>query len=140
MRKILFRGKDYKGNWVYGSLVEHKIIISNGMISSYNILYQDENDWGSFNEIKQCSIDKETIGQFTGLTDKNGKKIFEGDIIKARHNEDLYIVKWEDCSFVIEDKWGSRIRRHQDSINRLECEIVGNIWGNPEMIKENEDE
>ena len=51
-------------------------------------------------------------------------------------NEDLYIVKYEDCSFVIEDKWGGRINQDQDSIYRLECEIVGNICDNPELLGE----
>lgn len=146
MMEILFRGKDYKGKWVCGSLVEHKIITSNGMISSYNILYQDENDWGSFNEIKQCSIEKETIGQFTGLTDKNGKKIFEGDIIhyvdklfKIDKNVPVY---FNNASFQLkgltknpEDPDDEAYDCYLFDNDEEHYEVIGNIWDNPELLE-----
>ena len=140
MRERIFRGKDYKGKWVYGSLVEHKVMTSNGKISSYNILYQDENDWGSFNEIKQCSVEKETIGQFTGRTDKNGREIYEGDIVKSFVNypngkkyEVIREVKWiNDRLFPFADddleygNWWEELTKN--------CEVIGNIYDTPELL------
>lgn len=91
----------------------------------------------SSNYPKRITNAKEYVVHYgnIGLTDKNDKEIYDGDIIKARHNEDLYIVKYEDCSFVIEDKWGSRIKQQQDSVNHLECEIIGNIWENKDLLE-----
>lgn len=129
MREIIFRGKRIDNNeWIYGLITTQ---IEKGITEKKLLSAITSNSFG----VGEHQVDTETIGQYTGLTDKKGKKIFEGDIIKARHNEYLYIVKYEDCGFVIEDKWGSRIKQHQDSVNRLECEIVGNIWDNPEIIK-----
>ncbi len=75
--------------------------------------------------------------QYTGLTDKNGKEIFEGDIVK-RHkcdmiNEFIGVVKYEYCSFVAED-----ISQEYDDVLHYQShliEIIGNIYETPELIK-----
>lgn len=106
MREILFRGKDnVSGEWISGYLVnEHHI-----------------GDW-----LKSVPVHPETVGQFTGLTDKNGKKIFEGDIVLWCGIKG--IVVWEGHKFVIK---GNLLWDFSDD----DCiEVIGNIHDNPEMI------
>lgn len=124
MREILFRAKGlYKDCWYYGNYVEHK-----KAMQSY-IIDLDE-------EVMSTDhfVDKNTLGQYTGLTDKNGTKIFEGDIITAKHNIEQYNVYWKDYRFYIEDVWGNLIKPTQEAINHFECKVIGNIYDNPELI------
>lgn len=135
MREILFRGKDIKGNW-YEGLLAHNIAKDEWYISNkagISTAYQ---------------VRPETIGQFTGLTDKNGVKIFEGDIVKgtAYSGKFVGIIVWIDEI----GGFGVRYRKRQEATawensSILKCaskgrtdeftaEIIGNIYDNPELI------
>ena len=133
MREILFRGKTHKGEWLYGSL-EIKYgwrIIEGERQIDHRIC--DVND-------KCENVDPTTIGQYTGLTDKNGKKIFEGDIVAgAVHwlgRMKNGVVTFRDGSFGLIWYRGDIEQFNPfTSMCNVEYEVIGNIHDNPELLK-----
>lgn len=137
MREILFRGKRVdNGEWVYGLPYKAKY----GCISSF--VNDDE---------ERFLIFPETVGQYTGLTDKNGKKIFEGDIIKSitldTNTEQLAVVGFgkfidennddEYLGFYIEfDGFRTTITQLEMEEAKERFEIIGNVHDNPELLGE----
>lgn len=151
MRTIKFRGKIVidveplaikKGDWVEGHY--------------YEDLYQGE--WCSWiqecNDITHYKVDKNTLGQFTGLTDKNGKEIYEGDFLRGDEypfncdGVDNYFaeVVWADnvCGFyrITLKKANSTVRgishgnwSELDEDDIKSFEVIGNIHDNPELLK-----
>lgn len=129
MREIEFRGKaihpnsleQIVGSWAYGGIFENKIITRNlDMNSHYH---------GFISEIE---IDLKTIGQYTGLKDKNGNKIFEGDVGWDEHNECYGVVKFEDAKFLyLWENIAENLWEVADDI-----EICGNIHENLDLLEE----
>ena len=127
MREILFRGKDLKtGKWLYGSFVNtpnHTYISTNG-------------------EAFPAKVEPKTVGQYTGLTDKNGTKIFEGDVVRI--SEDDYDglhysgneVYYSDGAFCVEYETPEYDVTSIGFLVRegVEVEVIGNIYDNPELI------
>ena len=127
MREILFRGKRTdNGEWVEGAYFPPASTI---------ISYQQELIDGVNTFMDFCVI-PETVGQYTGLTDKNGKKIFEGDILDC--GDRVVIVEWHRyCG-----TWDSRFIKYKgekcsNGITPVEWKyravIIGNIYDNPEL-------
>ena len=144
MREILFRGKRTdNGEWIYGDLMQNVDCIK---------IREQEKDVKHI--AKSFEIDPETIGQFTGLTDKNGKKIWEGDIVKATvsYNNafqdrvdvktNIYEVKYHEkyCYFYLARKQNNLLFDGNWSYYLKEIEVIGNIHDNSEILKGGEEE
>ena len=130
MRTIKFRGKSIDGKeWLYGDLV------SSADKKRFAILVNDKENYD------ECEVAPKTIGQFSGLYDYNGNKIYEGDILKWEKDGLMYVVKFWDGMFYASVKecndgiFGGfplhALTKHDDR----KCEIVGNIYDNPELMK-----
>lgn len=139
MRDILFRGKRVdNGKWVTGTpFIEANCC---KMITAV-ALHPDFVDEGNVYFSEGFPVRQETVGQYTGLTDKNGKKIFEGDIVNCVYDGDLrtYIVVWdkEELDFKAtngEESFGNNFRY---LCCCDEVEIIGNIFDNPELLENN---
>ena len=125
MREILFRGKKIDNDeWTYGFYFEHSI---DGQKDSY-IKYQTFDEGFVTNEVVA-----DTVGQYTGLTDKNGKKIFEGDILLKGFEKVL--VKWNanQC------RWGIYSNNYEicgfNESTQGYFEVIGNINDNSELLE-----
>ena len=137
MREILFRGKTF---------------ITKKMVTGTGILYDGTNTWIVNNEppkalafgMERYTVIPETIGQYTGLTNKNGTKIFEGDICQIKGisyiDETPFVVEWnEEYS-----GWFWRNLDFSSATDTITPEIaktsriIGNIHDNPELLKERE--
>lgn len=131
MREILFRGKTEKGEWVEGLLWKKKYKTDKIFISCF----PDHDD----NE-EVFPVKPETVGQYTGLTDKNGKKIFEGDIVTGLflHSRPVNgVTAFRDGSFgLLWDRAGAETFTPFTSMCNVEYEMIGNIHDNPELSKE----
>ena len=139
MREILFRGKRQDGVWFEGSLLRYKVETpsrteNHYKIQEFNYGYSDDE---LINQEYMSGFDEEvipeTVGQFTGLTDKNGKKIFEGDIVKWDEKE------WgRPYNELVEFDYELLTMREHDY--EQWCEVIGNIHDNPELLKEQQNE
>ena len=150
MREILFKAKRVdNGKLVEGYLFdngfdgeEKKYFIGGLIIEKYNETACDEWD---ITGIDFCEINPETICQFTGLSDKNGNKIWENDILMA-HLDEYYpedttyeTVEWDVAGWVTHEA-GSTDREYLDEFDTEHFEVVGNIFDNKELLQEESDE
>jgi len=134
MREILFRGKRKdNGKWIEGDLRQDKDL-GESYVSGWNYYYTDRT--GAEREPFEHEVIPETVGQYTGLKDTNGRKIFEGDIV--RYGTNIYEVVFETrcgCGY-----FGIKMS-HIETWNFCNItpanlmEIIGNIHDNPELLK-----
>lgn len=147
MREILFRGQTEKGEWVIGNLFKD-IDLEMYMIQGFNY-YHDED--GLQREYFSDNVIPETVGQYTGLTDKSGTKIFEGDIVKTHYAnaqkadfiETVVFHNGKFCGFYENNgckQWatlydGTPHLAIDKSVYMDSVEVIGNIHDNPEFLK-----
>ena len=129
MREILFRGKRVEnGEWVYGAYYGLCRMTNKAGDFGYAHLMRQSNNEPLYR------VDSETIGQYTGLTDKNGKKIFEGDILKVYETQEHaqnVSVSYENGQFVV-----SHYALKLLSDRTLQSEVIGTIHDNPELLED----
>ena len=143
MREILFRGKqiDY-GKWVEGGFhvweTRQPCVVGDDKLKAdeikYMITVNSFADWNMPRSMQAREVIPETVGQYTGLKDKNSKRIFEGDII-VYSDEYRYRVFWNNDETAF---WVDGINNIDlDRLGNLfesSCEVIGNIHDNPELL------
>lgn len=129
MREIKFRAKDKKGSWHYGMLTYANF--NQGVEEAIAV----KTELGS---ILIEKIDKNTIGQFTGLYDKNSKEIYEGDIVRYTKGQRSYKSTYCTHNAVVKSyvHMGISVFEPFTSADMIECNVIGDIYDNPELIKE----
>ena len=117
MRDIEFRAKDKNtGDWVYGFYRLGSFLKDAHIDSAHSV-----NSW---------HVIPETVGQYTGLKDKNGVKIFEGDILQLGRHQTTGLVKWDKGSFLVDDEY---LGWMADEFRMHGITVIGNIHDNPEL-------
>ena len=142
MREILFRAKA-------AHTIDHEWIEGCVVVKPYEspelrvmMVVSIELEDGSFVTGGETVI-PETVGQFTGLTDKNGKKVFEGDICRVSRPCVLaygQITFQNGCFWFVDEGPGGMLRLCDVKMNGFEIEVVGNIHDNPELLDQKEGE
>ena len=155
MREILFRAKTKDTKWWvegYYAIESNHACFANELKHTHFIFKDEFMDWG-IGGLVQYEVIPETVGQYTGLTDKNGKKIFEGDILLIKTTldsinkvtrDDEYIVKgvvvFNEGHFELDGEglvlftyWGVKVLFRAARFK--EYEVIGNIHDNPELLK-----
>lgn len=137
MRTIKFKGKTKQGEWVIGYYVGKSSLDEVAILPPPNVNY----DIGYINDSECYYCIADTLGQFTGLYDKNGKEIYEGDVLRWDVNNRLYVVTFEFGMFYTSVEECDEVMLGGFPLHRLtvsedgECVIVGNIHDNPELLK-----
>lgn len=142
MREILFRGKPISNEhkWVYGDYCD---LNKGRSVSSFKVFA------GPFigTPSTMYAVIPETVGQYTGLKDNNGKKIYEGDIIKSKQDGMIGVIRFGEyqttnsengeCHLGFSIEWYGKYSNllRKDLGWWINLKIIGNIYDNPELLK-----
>ena len=148
VREILFRGKTDNGEWVegfYGQFHNRPTLNEPNKHQIFVLFTKKEEKQNKGHFLSAIggiwhTCDPETVGQYTGLTDKNGKKIFEGDILRTGtrmgymlFEEGCFRFRWKNFDKYRPDFFKTCIITEYGSFRELE--VIGNIHDNPELLK-----
>ena len=143
-REILFKAKHKDtGKWIEGFYCSKRDTTycftedyERNLVDTHHYIIQDQmTDWGLPNELRLYEINPSTLCQFTGLTDKNGKKIWENDIIKM-----FYIDGVTDIGTIRYTNECARFQFYEENIIgygidiTTDKEVLGNVFDNPELL------
>lgn len=129
-REIKFRGNDEQGRWWKGDLRHTMMELGKPHCRIVNV---DKDDYDRLQEKWSDPIQEDTIGQFTGVTDGDGREIYEGDIVA--------IYQEEHCTFKgkVEYLCGDFIVNNKDGLithlSKKPWQVIGNIHDNPELLE-----
>ena len=134
MREILFKAKCIEGgNWVFGNLIQRENGATIGVIES--------------DGLHELYVDPDTICQYTGLTDKNGNKIWENDVVKYEdaaadfegYHDDVFVNVGKVCICPQGTFFSNRQTVDMDDLwlsnSSVDAEVIGNIFDNPELLE-----
>ena len=136
MREILFRGKQTdNGEWIEGAYNPFHLNFGEREEKPHIIIISDDEDIDGL----WCEVIPETVGQYTGLTDKNGKRIFEGDIVHCVSKLDsadmVIIFECGQFRMILAEKYHEyQTNVGYYDINCFAKEVIGNIHDNPELL------
>ena len=144
MREILFRGKKWETSvwdetdWIYGSLIDsgnHEQVAIYPWVNGASTMSVRQLVYARMENVKF-----ETVGQYTGLKDWNGQRIFEGDIVRASNylhpSRTIYVARFDDIGYYLFDEDGTGWHH----ANLEDVEVIGNIHDNPELLEGVKDE
>lgn len=124
----IYRGKRKDtGEWIEGNLIESDNSHYPMVLIGHVIASRDKHTNAlSFDGFDLCEVDPSTVGQFTGLLDKNGKRIFDGDVVTVDGEVGWFELKFNEntATFVID---GDAIRASFNIFESCEVEVIGNI-------------
>lgn len=137
MRTIKFRGKCcHSDAWAYGNLVDYGEDEC-PEIQGFDVFREGRDVW------QEMTVERDTIGQFTGLHDKNDKEIYEGDIVEVYDFTSVYaskyqgVVKMIHCTWVVEYGWMFGISHpnlYFDDFAERKTEVIGNIYDDEQLV------
>ncbi|MGN0005357.1 MAG: YopX family protein [Candidatus Gastranaerophilaceae bacterium] len=143
MEEILFRAKgieEYdKDRWYYGYYycthdTTHCGTDCTPEETHHYILFEEMNDWELPNKLLRVEIDVNTLGQYIGIKDKNGTKMFEGDI--CEYNDYIGMIKFDEQDSMFTFTYDGNIMTDFSCLWGKELEVVGNVQDNPELLEE----